>query len=248
MSDPTSFKRQNQLYQPVLNSVELARLKAGEFEAVSTLVRARSEAERVCVDRLGMIMRNLPKPLGECSVLDLGCANGFFCNALAFLGAKSTTGVDSDAHKSVLGLDVESALTRAHFDARQYGISNSQFIDREIGDFVLQDRPEVESDITIFFSVLHHLFHGYGFLNHSEREVLLGESPRTVLQWIDRHTRGYLFFEIHEGIFADWRRDTIPEQIMKFTTFTSVTHLGDSDAYEQSPRGVWLCRRDVKLK
>lgn len=243
MSEPQVFSRQNILYQPTLTPAEIEMLRAGKFALVAQKIREHSKAERVSVDRLAMICTSLPSPIEELTFLDLGCANGFFCNGLALLGAAGTHGVDSDVHKNTLGLEIDSALLRARMDAETYGACNVHFSEFDLKELMTQPRPEMISDVTLFLSVFHHMFFGYGFLNHTDSEVALGDKASSVLRWVDAHTRQVLYFEMHEGIYSDWNRTTIPDQIRAFTTFTKIELLGNSDGYEKTPRGVWRCSR-----
>ncbi len=113
-----------------------------------------SRVSRVCEDRLGDIAKvygklasHLGRPL---RVLDLGCAQGYFCLSLAKMGA-TTLGIDFDARNiSVCRLLAGDAPNlRCSFEVARIEDALARL---QAGEF----------DLVLGLSVFHHLAHQYG--------------------------------------------------------------------------------------
>jgi len=239
---------ENMYYQPTLTREELDLLVSRRFEGLRRSMENRQqqsgdETARICVDRLVLILENLPGPVSGYSILDLGCASGFFTNSLALLGSSWVIGIDNNTHVRTFSLNLDDFLIRARQDASRFGVEKSvQYIEEDLVSIMRTPRPELKSDVVLCLSVFHHLFLGYGFLPHKKAEVL-GARALPVMKWLDSHTGEFLFFEIHESVFEDWSHETIAERILEQTSFEDVKLIGDTRSYESTPRGLWLCSR-----
>jgi hypothetical protein len=235
--------RRNRLYQPRITEAFLSALKAGERDKEKLLACLdESSSDRACIDRLLPILRALPQSLSGYSLLDIGCANGFFTNSLAALGCSKAEGIDNNLHADTLGLQVPPALAAASEDARLADIEVA-YHDLDIRDIIQRNQPWPPRSIVLFLSVLHHLVGGYGFLGTGEGQSLIGDVAAPIFKWLDEHTEKMLVFEMHEGIYADWDRQQIPGNIRALTTFTSIELIGESMGFEGCLRGLWLCSR-----
>jgi len=220
-------------YQPILNKKKKAAIISGDIDSIrSNFTNYHDDnprSERICIDRLEMILNNVSN-LSDLTVLDIGCSNGFFVNILAELGAKSCLGIDNSVHNQVLQFTNKNVIDLA----RESATINSKFVDTDFIEY-LSDKNNEQFDIVIFFSVLHHLFGGYG-----DNPELFNQNNdvRHVLDLINEVCQKTLFFEMCERKIPEWDADTIPQNIMKLTSFHSYKALGISDGYY--PRTVYM--------
>jgi len=255
----------NLFYQPVLTGEEKSAILKGDYESIrpnftnSSLASQRlpgfgdtwyPRSERVCIDRLEMIVKNLPKTVDNYSFADYGCSNGFFINCLSFLGAKPSLGIDNSIHNDALKFNKKNVIDKANEDASEaYNLSSPpKFIDANFITW-LEENPDEKYDVSIFVSVLHHFFKGYGSLDfddrkgHGRKEDLcdLGQNAHNVLKLIDRATNQYLVFEMDEQYVPGWNGYTIPDLVREHTSFKRSKILGVSDGF--TPRTVFLFGR-----
>jgi len=80
------------------------------------------------------------------SILDLGCAEGEICRSAIFKGASKAVGIDMD----------DRALNRGNKINHMYGLKSVSLQKNEVQEFLRQTKSS-SYDITICFSLLHHL-------------------------------------------------------------------------------------------
>ena len=230
-------------YQPKFTKCQLDLLRRGQYAKVTEQIIAQTGAAhlRLSMDRLELICRRLGPEINSLSFLDLGCANGFFTNIFKYLGSPRCIGIDNNSHNTVLKVDSVNCLESARMQAGEFGVV-VEYYDADIRQLIKADHPDLSADVVLLMSVFHHLFGGYGF--NPENEERLGERGSAVLSWVSRHARSYLIFEMHEGIYADWNRQTIPVNLQRFTDYTRFEQLGVCQSYEPGGRSLWLCSRD----
>ena len=252
----------NLFYQPILTEDEREAITEGDYESIrpnftnSSLASQRlpgfgtswfPRSERVCIDRLEMIVKSLPEGVKNYSFADYGCSNGFFINCLSFLGAKPSLGIDNSIHNDALKFNKKNVIEKAREDASEtYDLAPAPtFIDANFITW-LEENPNEKHDVSIFVSVLHHFFKGYGNLNSSDRKghdrkddlCNLGEEAHNVLKLIDRATNKYLVFEMDEEYVPGWNKQTIPDLMRVHTSFKKHKVIGVSDGF--TPRTVFL--------
>jgi SAM-dependent methyltransferase len=229
-------------YQPYLDPAVHRLLCAEEFDAARTALLAKGGFERNCFDRLDILRNALVNDLPTSSVLDIGCANGFFSMTMKLLGAKSVIGVDNNEHVNALEIDVDDALVCAERNAVELGV-DVRFCRANILELIERQSTEYRSDIVLFLSVFHHLFGGYGFLGNGVEREVLGERVAPLLSWLDKNAANVLVFETHEGIFADWSGDDIEKNLRAYTSFSKIVRAGETFGFEGKKRGLFICRR-----
>jgi SAM-dependent methyltransferase len=233
--------RENQQYQQSFDDLVSTLTKIGCDKLVPQALHTKPASSRNCWDRLALIRESLPASIEELSLLDLGCANGVFANGWNLLGGAGAIGIDNNTHAVALNLEVDDALEVARRDAAAHGLPTI-FINQDLMSlFSAGDREDLQSDVTFFLSVFHHLFGGYGYLG--DDGAIVGERARPILSWIDRHTKAVLYFEIHEGIFIDWSRSDVARNLRRYTSFTTIEMVGETLGYEGKTRGLWRCQR-----
>lgn len=235
-------------YQPVLTQYELEALSRRDFPSIRNRFTSRHSwragqprSERICIDRLQMILDIIGTRLQQLSVLDIGCGNGFFCNYLAYCGCRHVTGIDSSSIHSYM-LDSEcDPLSEAQAVASSLGVSptyhNADFV-QLFSD--ASHRTTYAADVVLFMSVFHHLFNDYSDLPFGSIRI----TAEDALAQICGLVKAIMFFEMQENRFPEWTRNTIPAQLIRHGGFTRVELIGESDGYESTPRGVYACYRD----
>jgi SAM-dependent methyltransferase len=187
-----------ELYQPI-NSVE--------FDGTWNVVRQ-------CDDRLALMrsfLASMGRPLERMSVLDVGCAYGWFVGQFSQGGA-SATGVDTDA-----------AALRAGQIA--YGLRRDQLVESDAMTFLAACGRKW--DVVLLLSLLHHFVLGR---NRATAEELLAQ--------IDRVTGTCLFLDTgqsHErwwrGALPGWTGDAVAAFVRRHTSFSQVVPLGTDRDY-----------------
>lgn len=179
--------------------------------------------ERACMDRWNLIETHL-RELGAKSVLDLGCAEGFFVQQAGKKLNCFALGIDADLRR----------LTVAQMSASLNAVPHASFSYDVLNAGVLQRLPEF--DVVIFLSVLHHVMY-----EHGEEYAL------ALLREIRRLTRMCLIFDMGQSneIAHNWSK-LLPEMspdpetwianFLRSAGFSRVTVAGQTDAYKNEVR------------
>ena len=190
------------LYQPRLPDL------ASVIDSVADMPRFLSEplwngtlgAERACVDRYLSILDALERrSLFDCSLLDIGCANGFFAYLFAVSLCRQVTAVD-DARGALAGYGKNAFLGPLKRVKREYALKHLEIAGAPIEQF-LGAHPDRRWDVVLCLSVLHHFYTGYG--DHPDRGRLTDEARRKLFQAIGRATGSVLYLEIDHGRTPD---------------------------------------------
>jgi SAM-dependent methyltransferase len=193
-----------ELYQPI---------DSMEFDGSWTVVRQ-------CEDRLAMMRSFLEsegRPIEGLSVIDLGCAYGWFVAQFAQRGAMAT-GVDTDAAALRVG-------------PIAYGLRQDQLVQSEAMTFLTSCNRTW--DVVLLLSLLHHFALGR---NRATAEELLAQ--------VDRVTGTCLFLDTgqsHErwwrGALPGWNGDAVAAFVRRHTSFSQVVPLGTDGDYAGRYRG-----------
>jgi hypothetical protein len=183
---------------------------------------------RECEDRWA-IVKNVIEEVGAESLIDFGCAEGFFVRRAGELGLFSI-GVDRDYNR--LGL-IESARM---IDRSE----KSGFLLSGIDPDLLRKSPKY--DVVICFSVLHHV------IRHNDLDY-----GREILGLMRQVARKGFVFDMGQSTETStaWAKE-LPDMgadpsrwvadFLRSAGFTSVTAAGETDAYKDSvPRYVFKC-------
>lgn len=186
------------LYQPRLP--ELASVVGSIADMPQFLSEPLSDgtlgAERACVDRYLCILDALERrSLFDCSLLDVGCANGFFAYLFAVSFCRQVTAID-DARGALAGYSKSAFLGPLYRAKRKYALEHLEIADAPIEQF-LASRPDRQWDVVLCLSVLHHLYTGYG--DHPDRGRLMDEERRALFTAIGRATASVLYLEVDHG-------------------------------------------------
>lgn len=176
------------------------------------------EGERACMDRWVTIAANL-RATGARTLLDLGCAEGYFVQQAAKFGCLAV-GVDADVLR--LSLAQASAILNR--------VNGAGFIYAEMTPEFIDTLPIY--DVVLFLSVLHHIMYARG-VDHA-REYMerlrpkvgqfmifdMGQSNETQNRWA--------------SLLPDMGAD--PQawiaEFLRSAGFRSIKKIGDTDAYK----------------
>jgi len=167
--------------------------------------------ERVNSDRLDMLKKEVD--FKGLTVLDIGCAEGYFCREIKKLGAGLVVGVCDNL------IDEAKTLAKAEN-------LDIQFI---LGNFMDSVYPQPIFDCVLFLSLLHYF--------HTK------EGKIQALQKVSQLTKRYCFFEFEEGLNhpGHCSFDEFNELVVRpGIDFKSITLLGFSD---KNNRKIILCKK-----
>jgi SAM-dependent methyltransferase len=182
-----------------------------------------SAGQRSCADRWHFIEPYL-KDIGARSVLDLGCAEGYFVQQAAENLNCLSMGIDADLRR----------LTIARMTATLNAISGACYIYGTLNPELLRRLPKF--DAVIFLSVLHHIVYEHG-----------EQYAHQVLREIRRITRQCLFFDMGQSneVQHEWSKllpDMAPDpqtwigNFLRSAGYSDVEVVGQTDAYKSDVR------------
>ena len=195
----------------------------GSYHPVVINNKVVSKGERSCADRWAK-MKELMIENDVKTVLDLGCAEGYFVQSAAKELQCFSLGVDADIRR----------LNVANNTALINEIEGCGFFYMEIIEDNIEQMPE--SDATIFLSVLHHVMYEKG------EDVAL-----SLIKSIKKKTKKVLFFDMGQSNenTQDWAsllpnmgQDPslwIKDFLLK-AGFTKIEDLGLTDSYRTSTK------------
>jgi cyclopropane fatty-acyl-phospholipid synthase-like methyltransferase len=189
-----------------------------------------ANGERQCSDRWAIIAKVLSE--GADSVLDLGCAEGYFVSHAAQEYGCFSLGIDADARRLTLAQDFNLINKN----------NGAGFMRANLTMDFLRKLPTF--DVVIFLAVLHHLMYEHGvdyareFMSHlrakTNKAVVfeMGQSNEKSMSWAS------LLPDMGPEPHA-WIKD-----FLLSCGFTNVVKAGETDAYHSNARrGVFLARR-----
>ena len=185
-------------YQPPLP--DLAGALAVVTDATAFLRKGfpqdTSGAERACYDRYLRILDSLERrSLFDCSLLDIGCSNGFFAYLFAVTMCRQVTAIE-DSRGASVGYSENAFLGPLCHAQRESGLRHLEVLEAPIEEF-LKTCPERRWDAVLCLSVLHHFYTGYG--DHPEVGFLREEERRALFAAIGRATGTVLYLEFDHG-------------------------------------------------
>jgi SAM-dependent methyltransferase len=151
------------------------------------------KCERSSLDRVACIRDILAgtKVLtGSGTALDIGCNIGLFTFLLQSIGLQAT-GVDNSAHVKVKKFTDRNSIEVANALKAIYGM-NPTFVDGDYLDFL----SGKSFDVTLYLSVWHHHFIGYGSSDFQRYDAGRNEA---ILRKVFDSTRSLLIFEYDPG-------------------------------------------------
>ena len=126
------------------------------------------EGERGCADRWNLIREQITAY--KCrTVMDIGCAEGYFVHRAAEQCGCVALGVDADVRR----------LTMAHSAATLSRLQGAAFMYAEVSPEFIQQLPSF--DLVIFMSVLHHIMYADGVERAREYMRAIREKARVVI-------------------------------------------------------------------
>jgi SAM-dependent methyltransferase len=153
-------------------------------------------AERACFDRYLCILDALERrSLFDCSLLDIGCSNGFFAYLFAVSLCRQVTAVE-DERGALAGYSENAFLGPLYKAKQEYALRHLEIADAPIERF-LASCPERQWDVVLCLSVLHHFYTGYG--DHPDRGRLTDAERRALFRAIGRATGSVLYLEVDHG-------------------------------------------------
>jgi SAM-dependent methyltransferase len=183
---------------------------------------------RASVDRWVLIQKVIQNT-GAKSLVDLGCAEGYFVQMAARHGCVAL-GIDADVRR----------LTVAQNTSILNGIDGAGFLYGRITESLVRKMPVF--DVVLLLSVLHHVMYEHGV-----------DKAKALISAVRERTRLGLVFDmgqsnetVHEWAALLPRMDPDPETwIARFLSdlgFSKVSVIGVSDAYENSVRrALFFC-------
>jgi SAM-dependent methyltransferase len=191
--------------------------------------RKLAHGARACLDRWSQIESILQRTNAK-SVLDLGCAEGYFVQQAALRGCVAL-GVDADVRR----------LTIAQSTSVLNGIAGAGFLYGHISADFIDALPSF--DVTLFLSVLHHVMYAQGI-----------DQAAQMMKSVLKRTRLGLVFDMGQSNEAvhSWSRllprmEPDPKiwiaKFLKEVGFSQVELLHDTDAYGSGERRhLFFCR------
>jgi SAM-dependent methyltransferase len=199
------------------------------YHPVSMVGKLLSQGDRQCSDRWQIISNVLAQ--GADTVLDLGCAEGYFVSRAAREYSCFAVGIDADVRRLTVAQDL-SVINKNECAGFMYAHLSIEFL-RKLPQF----------DVVIFMAVLHHVMYEHG-VDHA-REFMsciraktkkmlvfeMGQSNETSMYWAS------LLPEMgprpHE-----WIRD-----FLLSCGFSKADKVGETDAYQSnSSRSIFVAR------
>lgn len=185
--------------------------------------RQIAAGERACIDRWAK-METVLKSLEVGSLVDLGCAEGYFVQQAAKTLGCVSLGVDADRRR----------LTVARLSTDFSGIERAGFVYGTIDSHFLEKMPAFDS--VIFLSVLHHVMYEYGI-----------DYALDLMKAIHRITRKCLVFDMGQSNETkhEWSKllpKMTPDPVswisafLKSAGFSRVESVGQTDAYKSEAR------------
>lgn len=197
------------------------------YHPISIGGKVVAPGERGCSDRWAVISKVLAE--GPCTVLDLGCAEGYFVSRAAKEFGCFSLGVDADVRRLTIAqdLNLEDGNERAGF---MYAHITLDF---------LNTLPRF--DVVILLAVLHHVMyeHGVDYAHEFMKRVRaktgaslifeMGQSNETAMGWAPLLPD--MGAHPHEWV----------KGFLLSSGFSSVIKAGETDAYQSSARrGVFI--------
>jgi len=208
----------------------IVRRLAKQFEPYQPLVMAGkiiAPGERGCSDRWAVINQVLSE--GPCTVLDLGCAEGYFASRAAQEHGCFSLGVDADVRRLTVAQEL-NLINRNERAGFMYAHLTPEF---------LGTIPRF--DVVILVAVLHHVMyeHGVDYAREFMKRIRaktgaslifeMGQSNETAMAWASHLPD--MGANPHE-----WIRD-----FLLSCGFSEVAKAGETDAYQSSARrGVFV--------
>ena len=188
INDDYDFKNQNlgeNHYQPFI--------KNSLFWLFPDEIFFHGKYERNCIERLYSIKKFIEINNDNCkTLLDIGCNIGLFTFFFQNTGL-NCKGIDNSVHVKVKKFTDKSSIEVANYLKNIYN-SYPTFLD---GDYVEEIQKNC-SDITLFLSVFHHHFKGYG--DDKTKQKLTIDQCERILKNVFNATNKILIFEYDHKI------------------------------------------------
>jgi O-antigen chain-terminating methyltransferase len=180
------------------------------------------EGERACIDRWAIIAGNL-RATGAKTLLDLGCAEGYFVQQAAKSGCLAV-GVDADVLR----------LSLAQASATLNRVQGAGFIYAELTPEFIDTLPPY--DAVLFLSVLHHIMYEQGI--DYARQYMRRLKPKVgkfmIFDMAQSNETGHAWASLLPDM-GDDPHAWIAE-FLSSAGFRSIEKVGDTDAYQGSVR------------
>ncbi len=182
-----------------------------------------SEGERSCDDRWAIIKNEIDVSKSA-TMLDIGCAEGFFVEKAASVCGCVALGVDGDVRR----------LSLAHASVLLNGVKGAGFIYADISPDLISRLPV--SDLVLFQSVLHHIMYNQGV-----------DYSREIMAALRTRVGKVLIFDMGQSdetnnTWASSLPDMGPnphawiEEFLRSAGYTSVQKVGDTDSYRSATK------------
>lgn len=195
----------------------------GVYHPVDSRGHQLAIGERGCDDRWELISQQMSR-VGASTLVDLGCAEGYFVRRAAAQFGCVSLGVDGDVRRLMI------AQTAAVAD----GDDRAGFMLAKISPEFLQRMPVF--DVVLYQSMMHHVMYEHG-INYSLE----------ILQLIRRKTARALIFDMGQSneVASAWAR-LLPDMgsdphawiqsFIESAGFSDVRKIGETDAYREKVR------------
>jgi hypothetical protein len=182
-----------------------------------------SQGERSCADRWAIIESEINASKAA-TMLDIGCAEGFFVEKAASVCGCLSLGVDGDVRR----------LSLAHASVLLNGVKGAGFIYADISPDLISRLPV--SDLVLFQSVLHHIMYNQGV-----------DYAREIMAALRLKVSKVLIFDMGQSDETNntWAKslpDMGPnphawiEEFLRSAGYTSVEKVGDTDSYRSATK------------
>lgn len=185
--------------------------------------------ERNCNDRW-QILRNVLAE-GADSLLDLGCAEGYFVSRAAREYGCFALGIDADVRRLTIAQDL-NVISRNEYAGFMYAHMNMEFL-RKLPQF----------DVVVFLAVLHHVMYEHG-VDHA-RELMSGirmKTKKVLLFEMGQSNEKSMHWASHLPDMGSDPQEWIRSFLLS-CGFSTAEKVGETDAYQSSSRrSIFLAR------
>lgn len=199
------------------------------YHPVSMNGEVLSTGERACSDRWRVIGEVLAQ--GAESVLDLGCAEGYFVSRAAKEYGCFALGIDADIRRLTVAQDL-SLLNKNERAGFMYANMSMEFL-RRLPAF----------DVVILLAVLHHVMYEHGVDYAREfMTCIRAKTGKALVFEMGQSNESSMNWAAHLPDMGPQPHDWIKDFLLS-CGFSEVKKLGETDAYRSnSSRGIFVAR------
>ena len=199
------------------------------YQPVSMDDKVLSRGDRDCSDRWQIISNVLAQ--GADTLLDLGCAEGYFVSRAAREYACFSVGIDADVRRLTVAQDL-NVINKNEYAGFMYAHMSMEFI-RKLPQF----------DVVIFLAVLHHVMYQHGVDHARELMACIREKTKKTLVFeMGQSNETSMYWASHLPDMGSGPHEWIRDFLLS-CGFSKADKVGETDAYHSnSRRSIFVAR------